>query len=153
MQSFFVWTGGWCFEDLIAWLDRRIDHRDIPVGEAAEFLRKVINGLMARYGIQDVGVLALDRFRLRDEIEAKIQNHRSGERMVYEPSETYRGGFQFKLLTSTDRFYPDFICRCATDAHWPWSTRERTPTPMWTRRRSGPWARRGLRAVVAAACS
>jgi type III restriction enzyme len=180
--------GGWEMEDLIAWLDRRIDHQDIPVGESAEFLRKVINGLMARLGIEDVGMLALDRFRLRDEIEAKIQGHRDGERltkfqqfllpgseltvsedqavnfrtMVYEPSELYSGGFQFKkhyfgpkpgelrertpagaateefqcaqfidslpevkfwvrnlarkatsfrLLTSTDWFYPDFVCQ------------------------------------------
>jgi len=180
--------GGWELEDVIAWLDRRIDHQDIPVGESAEFLRKAISGLMARLGITDVGVLVLDRFRLRDEIESKIQEHRAGERlavfqqfllpgsaltvseeqtidfrtMTYEPSETYSGGFQFKkhyfgprpgelrertpagatteefacaqyidslpevkfwvrnlarkatsfrLLTSTDWFYPDFVCQ------------------------------------------
>ena len=77
---------------------------------------------MAKCGIADVSVLALDRFRLRDEIEARIQQHRDGERKVafqafllpeaplavseertinfktmsYEPSWLYEGGFQFK---------------------------------------------------------
>ena len=114
--------GDWTAETLIAWLDRHIDHADIPSGESAEFLRKVLNGLMARHGIADVSVLALDRFRLRDEIEQRIQQHRESERktafdqwlglgsalivsderalnfktMIYEPGWLYEGGFQFK---------------------------------------------------------
>ena len=143
---------------------------------------------MAQHAITDVGTLALDRFRLRDEIEARIQQHRDSEQktafqsfllpdssltvsetrainfkaMSYEPSWLYEGGFQFKkhyfgpkpgelpettasgklkeefqcaqfldglseikfwvrnlsrkatsfrLQTSTDWFYPDFICQ------------------------------------------
>jgi type III restriction enzyme len=115
-------TGDWSLESLVAWLDRQIDHQDIPAGESAEFLRKVIRGLMAKYAITDVSVLALDRFRLRDEVEARIQQHRDSERkaafqafllpqaplavstervinfkaMSYEPSWVYEGGFQFK---------------------------------------------------------
>ena len=115
-------AGDWSVETLVAWLDMQIDHQDIPLGESAEFLRKVIRGLMAKCGIADVGVLALDRFRLRDEVEARIQQHRAGERktafqgfllpesplavseertinfktMSYEPSWLYEGGFQFK---------------------------------------------------------
>ena len=46
-----------------------MDRRGIPLGESAEFLRKAIRGLMTRWGIADLSVLALDRFRLRDEIE------------------------------------------------------------------------------------
>jgi type III restriction enzyme len=114
--------GDWTAEALIAWLDKRIDHADIPFGESAEFLRKVLNGLMAKHGITDMSVLALDRFRLRDEIEERIQQHRDTERtaafngwllpdsaltvsdeqalnfktMTYEPSWIYEGGFQFK---------------------------------------------------------
>lgn len=172
----------------MAWLDRHIEHQDIPVGESAEFLRKVLRGLMARHGIEDVDVLALDRFRLRDEIEARIEEHRRVESkaafqqlllpqsalavsddrtvnfrtMVYEPSWLYEGGFRFekhyfgprpgelrertpggglaeefacaqfldglpevalwvrnlarkatsfRLQTSTDWFYPDFVCQ------------------------------------------
>jgi len=114
--------GDWTLESLVAWLDRQIDHRDIPVGESAEFMRKVVRGLMAKFSIDDVGVLALDRFRLRDAIEQRIQEHRDSERltafqafllpesmlivsetriinfkvMTYEPSWLYEGGFQFK---------------------------------------------------------
>lgn len=177
----------WTLEGLIGWLDRHIEHRDIPAEESAEFLRKALRGLMAKFGIADVGSLALDRFRLRDAIEARIQQHREAERkatfqalllpdsplavsdvrainfktMTYEPSWLYEGGFQFKkhyfgpkpgelrerkadgnlteefqcaqfldwqpevefwvrnlsrkptsfrLQTSTDWFYPDFVC-------------------------------------------
>jgi type III restriction enzyme len=115
-------AGDWTLESLVAWLDRQIDHRDIPVGESAEFLRKAVRGLMAKFGITDEGVLALDRFRLRDEIEERINQHRDSERstafqafllpesmlavseeyainfktMNYEPSWLYEGGFQFK---------------------------------------------------------
>jgi type III restriction enzyme len=183
-------TGDWSQESLVAWLDRQINHQDIPAGESAEFLRKVVRGLMAKYAISDVSVLALDRFRLRDEVEARIQQHRDSERKVafqafllpdaplamdsehvinfktmsYEPSWLYEGGFQFKkhyfgvkpgelkettpnggiteefkcaqfldglpevkfwvrnlarkatsfrLQTSTDWFYPDFLCQLA----------------------------------------
>ena len=177
----------WTLEMLIAWLDRKIRHPDITAGEAAAFLRKVLRGLMAKYAIQDASVLALDRFRLRDEIEARIQQHRESERKAafqmfllpdgplvvseeqainfktlrYEPSWRYEGGFQFqkhyfgppgelreitpggalteefkcaqfldqlpevqswirnlarkttsfRLQTSKDWFYPDFLCR------------------------------------------
>jgi type III restriction enzyme len=115
-------TEDWTLEILVAWLDHHIDHQDIPAGESAEFLRKVIRGLMAKYGIADIGLLALDRFRLREAIESRIQQHRDGERktafqqfllpgstltvspervinfktMSYEPSWLYEGGFQFK---------------------------------------------------------
>ncbi len=115
-------SGDWTLEILVVWLDRHIDHQDIPVGESAEFLRKVIRGLMAKHGITDLSVLALDRFRLRDEIEARIQQHRDNEQkiafqqyllpdstltvsderainfktMQYEPSWLYEGGFKFE---------------------------------------------------------
>lgn len=180
----------WTLESLIVWLDRQIDHSDIPFGESAEFLRKVLRGLMSKFDITDVSSLALDRFRLRDRIEARIQQHRCAERtkafqgfllpdsplqvsdgavmnlkiMNYEPSQVYAGGFEFKkhyfglkpgelpetnasgklteefkcaqfldalsdvefwvrnlsrkkssfrLQTSTDWFYPDFVCQLA----------------------------------------
>jgi type III restriction enzyme len=178
----------WSLESLVGWLDCEIEHQDIPAGESAEFLRKVIRGLMAKFGMTDVSTLALDRFRLRDEIATRIQGHRVSERkasfqllllpdspltvdqgrsinfktMGYEPSRVYEGGFQFqkhyfgpkpgelsektadgqtteefrcaqfldglpqvqfwvrnlprkptsfRLQTSTDWFYPDFLCQ------------------------------------------
>lgn len=180
-------AGDWTVEMLIGWLDRRIDHADIPAGESAVFLRKVILGLMANFGIENATTLALDRYRLRDQVEARIQKHRDEERtaafkqwllpdsslvvsderridfstMLYDPGWHYEGGFTFKkhyfgpkpgelkekradgkpteeflcaqflddlpevkfwirnlsrrttsfrLQTSTDWFYPDFVC-------------------------------------------
>lgn len=179
----------WTNEDLIVWLDRQIDHSDIPFTESAIFLRRVINGLMARYGFTDVGPLVFDRFRLRNAIEDRIDEHRKSEHkaayqrylafdsgltvsddyainfkeIAYEPSWMYEGSFQFRnhyfgakpgelkettpsgelteefkcaqfidsklpgvrfwvrnlqrrstsfrLQTSTDWFYPDFVCQ------------------------------------------
>jgi type III restriction enzyme len=112
----------WSLEALVAWIDARIEHEDIPMGESAEFLRKVVRGLMAQHGVQDVDTLALDRFRLRDEVESLIQSHRVHEREAafknwllpesalsvsderalnfktssYDPSWLYEGGHQFK---------------------------------------------------------
>jgi type III restriction enzyme len=181
-------SGDWSQDALVAWLDKEIDHQDIPMGESAEFLRKVIRGLMAKFGVSDVSILALDRHRLRDEVEERIKQHRQSERKAayqafllpeaplavseefainfktinYEPSWVYQGGFHFKhhyfgpkpgelpettpsgelkeefqcaqflddlpqakfwmrnlprkptsfrLQTSTDWFYPDFVCQ------------------------------------------
>lgn len=115
-------TSDWTLETLIAWLDGEIEHHDITASESAEFIRKVLRGLMARCVITDIGQLALDRYRLRDEIEGRIQEHRDSERkstfqtllfpdsalvvsekrainfktMRYEPSWLYEGGFQFQ---------------------------------------------------------
>ena len=177
----------WTLEALIAWLDAKIEHQDITPGESAEFLRQCLRGLMTRLGMEDVGVLALDRFRLRDQIELRIVGHRAAERkaafqqwllpqsglvvteergldfraQLYEPSWPFDGSFVFKkhyygpkpgelrerkadrslteefqcaqfldsldevaywvrnlprkatsfrLQTSTDFFYPDFVC-------------------------------------------
>lgn len=114
--------GDWTSEALVAWLDRHIRHQDIPPGESAAFLRKVINGLVARHDIEDISLLALDRFRLRDVVAARIEQHRAEEskaafqqwlmpesglkasaqcavdfrRMIYEPGMFYDGGFVFR---------------------------------------------------------
>ncbi|HMO05102.1 MAG TPA: DEAD/DEAH box helicase family protein [Kiritimatiellia bacterium] len=123
-QQALAFNGGtdWTLDALIGWLDRRIDHRDIPMGESAEFLRKALRGLMTRHGITDISMLALDRFRLQDVIDEAIQRHRIQERtaafrefllptsaltvredmainfktIMYEPSWHYEGGYQFK---------------------------------------------------------
>jgi type III restriction enzyme len=112
----------WSLEALVSWLDARVPHDDIPIGESAAFLRKVIHGIMAKHAITDIDTIALDRFRLRDEIEDLIQGHRQREREAafknwllpdsslrvsdrvalnfrnasYEPSWLYEGGHQFK---------------------------------------------------------
>ncbi|MEI8140558.1 MAG: DEAD/DEAH box helicase family protein [bacterium] len=112
----------WTLDELIQWLDSKIEHTDIPPGESAEFLRKCLRGLMARYGLTDITVLTLDRFRLRDEVENLIESHRGDEhgvafqkwllpesaltvsvergldlsKTLYEPSWVYEGSFVFK---------------------------------------------------------
>jgi type III restriction enzyme len=112
----------WTFDELIGWLDAHIEHQDITPGESAEFLRKCIRGLQARLGVTDVAILALDRFRLRDQIESLIERHRKAEHtavfqqlllpespltvsedrylnfkaLPYEASSLYEGSFVFK---------------------------------------------------------
>jgi hypothetical protein len=41
------------------------------VGESAVFIQNVVRGIMTKFGIVDVSLLALDRYRLRDEIETQ----------------------------------------------------------------------------------
>jgi len=173
----------WSYEELIQWIDANIRYHDIPIAESALFIRHVLNGLMADRGIRDVATLVLDKYRLRDAINKKIDLHRKAEhkatfdalllpesplavdernvldfndpRYVYEPGWSYDGDFVFRhhyfgpkpgelysageehecaifldghdqvqcwvrnivkrassfsLQTSTDRFYPDFVC-------------------------------------------
>jgi type III restriction enzyme len=173
--------GDWSFSDLVIWLDRQIEHRDITSAESMEFIQKAVRGLVSTFDITDVGTLVLDRFRLRDAVEARIDEHRKAERQVvfqtlllpnssltvdssrgidfrtsmYEPSWLYKGSFQFqkhyftqkpgelpdnvegdcaqfidglpevkywvrnlskksgsfRLQTSKDLFFPDFVCK------------------------------------------
>jgi type III restriction enzyme len=69
----------WSAESLVAWLDWRIRHQDILAAESAAFIRNAIRGVMTTLGAE-IGALALDRFRLREAIEKRIQEHRDGER-------------------------------------------------------------------------
>lgn len=173
--------GDWSFSYLVIWLDSKIEHRDITSAESMEFIQKAVRGLMSTFDIADVGTLVLDRFRLRDALEARIDEHRKTERQavfqtlllpnssltvdasrgidfrtsMYEPSWLYKGSFQFqkhyftqkpgelpdnvegdcaqfidglpevkywvrnlakksssfRLQTSKDLFYPDFVCK------------------------------------------
>lgn len=173
--------GDWSLTDLVIWLDHRIEHPDITSAESIKFIQRAVRGLMASFDISNVGTLALDRFRLRDAIEARIDEHRRAEReavfqslllptssltvdssrgidfrtSMYEPSWLYKGSFQFqkhyftqkpgelsdnvegdcaqfidglpevkywvrnlskkstsfRLQTSKDWFYPDFVCK------------------------------------------
>lgn len=112
----------WTQENLIMWLDNHITHQDIPVGESVAFLSNVIRGLMIKFGINDVNILAQDRYRLSVGIEERIQQIRFAERksafqqfllpdsplvvreersfnfnaINYDPSWYYEGSFQFK---------------------------------------------------------
>lgn len=143
-------------EQLVAWLDRQINHHDIPYAESAVYLVKVVRGLMAKHGITDPGVLALDRYHLRDEIEKAIDRHRIAERqqafqafllpssdlavddtrmldfstMSYEPSWLYEGAHVFhkhyfgpkpgeleERTTRGNELKEEFQCACWLDEH------------------------------------
>ncbi len=144
----------WSIEELLRWLDHHIDHQDIPYGESGAFLGKVVRGLMAKYDLPNVNMLVLDRFRLKDEVEARINEHRETERkaafqtfllpdsilsvtdqkthdfraMGYEPGYWYEGAFQFKKhyfgtrpgelvdKTSTGALTEEFKCAQYIDA-------------------------------------
>lgn len=146
-------TSDWSAEMLIGWLDAHIDHTDITSAESAGYLRKVAQGLMVKFGITDISTLALDRFRLRDKIEARIQQHRESERkeafkkwllpsselivsaekslnfaaISYEPSWLYEGGHQFKKhyfgpkpgelkeKRADGKLMEEFKCACVID--------------------------------------
>lgn len=69
----------WNLPRLTAWLDREIEHPDIAAGESAAFIMRALNGLMAKRAIATIDVLARDRFRLRDQIRQRIQQHREAE--------------------------------------------------------------------------
>ena len=110
----------WSTEKMVAWLDWKIEHQDILAGESAAFIGNSVRGLLA--GGATVGDLALDRFRLREAIEKRIQDHRDAERhaafqqfllqgsdlavdesrgidfrtSIYEPGWLYDGEFKFK---------------------------------------------------------
>jgi len=92
------------------------------LGESAVFIHNAVRGIMTKFGIADVSILSLDRYRLRDEIEIKIQQHRMAERrnafqryllpdspltvsegralnfstISYDPSFYYDGSYKFK---------------------------------------------------------
>lgn len=112
----------WTVEKLAAWLDREIPHPDLSEAETLEFCLRAIRGLIARMGTDDVGLLALDRFRLRDRVRDRIEKHRAAarreafqaclietsdltvspdrvldySRMTYDPSWLYSGNFEFR---------------------------------------------------------
>ena len=133
-QQVWAFAGGadWSFDRLVQWLDRHIftsveARREITGKESAAFLRQVINGLLASRGLPDIGSLVLDRHRLRDAIEQKINGHRDAARkeafqafllpeagltvtdaaavdfsqQLYEPGWSYEGSLKFKR-----HFYP-----------------------------------------------
>ncbi len=111
--SWKIWLAGWT---------GILTTRTFPPASRRNFCGKSIRGLMAKFGIAEISTLALDRFRLREQIEDRIQNHRDSERksafqqflldgsaltvnadrvinfktMSYEPSWLYEGGFKFK---------------------------------------------------------
>jgi type III restriction enzyme len=71
---------GWTVASLTNWLDRQIPHPDIPQNRSSLFTHKVITGLIQSRGLT-IEQLARHKFRLRNAIEAKIDEHRRTQAM------------------------------------------------------------------------
>lgn len=173
---------GWKVSDLVHWLDRNFIHHDLTANETGVYLTALVNNLIEKRGIP-LETLVRDKYRLRDAVIRKIEEHRQSAHgqafrsffdtkskvevtpdlvFSFDPQEypapvgsLYRGQHSFKkhyypevgkfdsneekqcaefvdtldevefwvrnisnqptrsfwFQTSTDRFYPDFICK------------------------------------------
>lgn len=182
---------GWDRSDLVYWLDRTMPHhKTITQQHASAFINKALDNLLQTRGLS-LDRLVHDKYRLRDALTAKIEQHLTSHRkkgfqpflledatplvvsddpsvaFTYDPyaypCPPYRGqhgNYRFKkhyyetvgdmngeeyecavhidnlpavefwvrnpvrsskafsLQTSTDRFYPDFVCKLADGRHF-----------------------------------
>ena len=69
----------WTVAGLANWLDRKIPHRDIPQSRSSLFIHRALAALMEARGVS-VEELARRKFRLRDSLAAKIDEHRDAQR-------------------------------------------------------------------------
>lgn len=103
---------GWTLEGLVNWLDRQILHRDIPQTQSTSFICRALTGLMESRGVT-IEQLARVRSRLRDAIEAKIQQHRD---------ECRRKGYQGALFGPDAlelEVSPDCCFSCSEEQYCP----------------------------------
>jgi type III restriction enzyme len=64
--------------ELTIWLDRSIDHPDIPQVQSSLYLHRLLEWLVETRGFR-FGQLAAERYRLRDAISEKIREYRKDE--------------------------------------------------------------------------
>ena len=69
----------WGLSDLVHWLDKRIDHRDITAQEMVAFLSHLILDLQTKRNIP-MAQLVVDRYRLKALVENKIREARVAAR-------------------------------------------------------------------------
>jgi len=81
----------------VAWLDRNINHQDIPVAESAVFLHNAVRGIMTKFGIADVSLLALDRYRCAMKSKSKFNS------IVWLSAKMPFSGFFFLIPVSCQR--------------------------------------------------
>ncbi|UPT74772.1 MAG: DEAD/DEAH box helicase family protein [Elusimicrobiota bacterium] len=67
----------WGEEKIVAWLDWRVEHRDILAGESAAFMLQVLRALTSKGAA--LADIAADRFRLKEFVERRIEEHRRQE--------------------------------------------------------------------------
>lgn len=66
---------GWTMPALVNWLDRQIPHPDLTQTQATLFISKAVTALQEKRGLA-LDVLARRKFRLRDALARKIDEHR-----------------------------------------------------------------------------
>jgi type III restriction enzyme len=79
---------GWTAAELVYWLDRAIYHPDISWAEANAFITALVHHLLEERSIS-LDRLVLDKYRLRDAVAQKIDQHRKA---------VHRTAYQFYLL-------------------------------------------------------
>ncbi len=70
---------GWKVSNLATWLDRNIYHPDIPASDSGVFLIHLINTLIQKRGVP-LDTLVKEKYRLRDAVLKKIDEHRKNAR-------------------------------------------------------------------------
>jgi type III restriction enzyme len=66
---------GWTLAALVNWIDGKIWHPDITRTQATLFIQKAVAGLAESHGVA-VEQLARQRYKLRDAVAAKVDEHR-----------------------------------------------------------------------------
>lgn len=67
---------GWTLPKLANWLDRSIEHKDVPLSQSSLFMHKALDGLIDKRGFF-IERLARQKFKLAEAIAKKIEQHRS----------------------------------------------------------------------------
>lgn len=71
---------GWKVSNLATWLDRNIYHPDIPASDSGIFLTRLINTLIEKRGGISLDDLVKEKYRLRDAVARRIDEHRKEAR-------------------------------------------------------------------------
>jgi type III restriction enzyme len=69
---------GWTLPKLANWLDRNIEHKDVPLSQSSLFMHDALTGLIEKRGFS-LESLARWKFRLADAVARKIEQYRSQE--------------------------------------------------------------------------
>jgi|PersoiStandDraft_1058852.scaffolds.fasta_scaffold00436_7 type III restriction enzyme len=103
---------GWTTAELANWLDRNIQHPDIPRTQSSLFIHRVIEKLVSERGV-NVAQLAKERSRLKDAVAALIDQHRQEmrhagyQRLLFDPSDvTIETSPDIAFVIDTDSYAP-----------------------------------------------
>jgi len=121
-MTLFATDQGWTPAELVYWLDRNIHHPDIPFREANAFISRLVLRLIDERGFS-LERLVMDKYRLRDAVDAKIQAHRTqANRQAY--NLYLLPDYQTPLVVQPD------ICFTFPADNYPYNTRYQGTTPF-----------------------